>query len=211
MTLLATGGTTAGTLRLVESLGAHVVSLAFLIELSGPQWPRPSARPGCLCLAVSIRAADRHWTKGIVDMAIVLHAARATRDWWGPGVHRGDRMYHMSLGYPRPGGRRELREFARPLGLRAAMGAVSGQLSRAFRCAAHAERCYAQAIHGALWSDARLRLLSNRELGALLAAKRAYLCLPLDGRAGESHPANETAQIETYSVPESPILPLLGQ
>lgn len=31
--LLATGGTTAGTVRLVESLGAHVVSLAFLIEL----------------------------------------------------------------------------------------------------------------------------------------------------------------------------------
>ena len=31
--LLATGGTTEGTVRLVESLGAHVVSLAFLIEL----------------------------------------------------------------------------------------------------------------------------------------------------------------------------------
>lgn len=32
--LLATGGTTAGTVRLVESLGAHVVSLAFLVELA---------------------------------------------------------------------------------------------------------------------------------------------------------------------------------
>jgi adenine phosphoribosyltransferase len=32
--LLATGGTTEGTVRLVESLGAHVVSLAFLIELA---------------------------------------------------------------------------------------------------------------------------------------------------------------------------------
>jgi adenine phosphoribosyltransferase len=31
--LLATGGTTEGTVRLVESLGATVVSLAFLIEL----------------------------------------------------------------------------------------------------------------------------------------------------------------------------------
>ncbi|MBF6589481.1 MAG: adenine phosphoribosyltransferase [Ktedonobacterales bacterium] len=31
--LLATGGTTAATVRLVESLGAHVVALAFLIEL----------------------------------------------------------------------------------------------------------------------------------------------------------------------------------
>lgn len=31
--LLATGGTTEGTVRLVESLGARVVSLAFLIEL----------------------------------------------------------------------------------------------------------------------------------------------------------------------------------
>jgi adenine phosphoribosyltransferase len=32
--LLATGGTTAGTVRLVEQLGARVVSLAFLIELA---------------------------------------------------------------------------------------------------------------------------------------------------------------------------------
>jgi adenine phosphoribosyltransferase len=33
--LLATGGTTAGTIKLVQQLGAQVVSLAFLIELSG--------------------------------------------------------------------------------------------------------------------------------------------------------------------------------
>ena len=32
--LLATGGTTAGTVQLVQRLGAHVVSLAFLIELA---------------------------------------------------------------------------------------------------------------------------------------------------------------------------------
>jgi adenine phosphoribosyltransferase len=32
--LLATGGTTAGTVKLVEQLGAQVVSLAFLIELA---------------------------------------------------------------------------------------------------------------------------------------------------------------------------------
>ena len=32
--LLATGGTTEGTVKLVESLGAEVVSLAFLIELT---------------------------------------------------------------------------------------------------------------------------------------------------------------------------------
>ena len=35
--LLATGGTTEGTVRLVEGLGARVVSLAFLIELSALQ------------------------------------------------------------------------------------------------------------------------------------------------------------------------------
>lgn len=35
--LLATGGTTEGTVRLVESLGAHVASLAFLIELADLQ------------------------------------------------------------------------------------------------------------------------------------------------------------------------------
>lgn len=33
--LLATGGTTEGTVRLLERLGAEVVSLAFLIELAG--------------------------------------------------------------------------------------------------------------------------------------------------------------------------------
>jgi adenine phosphoribosyltransferase len=33
--LLATGGTTAGTIKLVQQLGAEVVSLAFLIELAG--------------------------------------------------------------------------------------------------------------------------------------------------------------------------------
>jgi adenine phosphoribosyltransferase len=33
--LLATGGTTAGTIKLVQQLGAEVVSLAFLIELTG--------------------------------------------------------------------------------------------------------------------------------------------------------------------------------
>ena len=32
--LLATGGTTAGTVKLVEQLGAQVVSLAFLVELT---------------------------------------------------------------------------------------------------------------------------------------------------------------------------------
>ncbi|HEX9069609.1 MAG TPA: adenine phosphoribosyltransferase [Ktedonobacterales bacterium] len=32
--LLATGGTTAGTVKLVESLGAHVAGLCFLIELA---------------------------------------------------------------------------------------------------------------------------------------------------------------------------------
>ena len=32
--LLATGGTTVGTVQLVQRLGAHVVSLAFLIELA---------------------------------------------------------------------------------------------------------------------------------------------------------------------------------
>ncbi|MGE5334465.1 MAG: adenine phosphoribosyltransferase [Nitrososphaerota archaeon] len=35
--LLATGGTTEGTVRLVEGLGARVVSLAFLIELAALQ------------------------------------------------------------------------------------------------------------------------------------------------------------------------------
>ena len=35
--LLATGGTTEGTVRLVQSLGAEVVSLAFLIELAALQ------------------------------------------------------------------------------------------------------------------------------------------------------------------------------
>lgn len=103
-------------------------------------------------------------------MAIVLHAARATRDWLPAGVHRGDRMYHMLSDIPGSVGGRELREFALPLGFRERWVQYPGSYREHFDLT---ERD-AQAI----LARGGARLLSNRELGALLAAKRAYLGSP---------------------------------
>ena len=44
--LLATGGTMAATLRLLERLGAHIAGVAVLIELDRPQRPSRPARRG---------------------------------------------------------------------------------------------------------------------------------------------------------------------
>jgi hypothetical protein len=100
-------------------------------------------------------------------MAIVLHAARATRDWVPAGVFRGDRMYHMLSDIPGAQGARELREFARSLGFRDRWVQYPGSYREHFDVT---ERD-AQVILGI----EGVRLLTNHELGALLAAKRAYL------------------------------------
>ncbi|SRR5690348_2196914 len=103
-------------------------------------------------------------------MAIVLHAARATRDWLPAGVRRGDRMYHMLSDAPGPNGARELRAFALSLGFRERWVQYPGSYREHFDVT---ERD-AQAI----LARGDVRLISNRELGALLKAKRAYLEFP---------------------------------
>jgi uncharacterized protein DUF4031 len=100
-------------------------------------------------------------------MAIVLHAARATRDWIPAGVRRGDRMYHMLSDIPGPEGGVELRAFALPLGFRERWVQYPGGYREHFDVT---ERD-AQAI----LARGNVRLLSNRELGKLLAEKRAFL------------------------------------
>lgn len=99
-------------------------------------------------------------------MAIVLHAARATRDWIPAGVRRGDRMYHMLSDIPGAEGARELRAFALSLGFRERWVQYAGGYREHFDVT---ERD-AQVI----LASSDVRLVSNRELGALLAAKRAY-------------------------------------
>ncbi|HEU5349785.1 MAG TPA: DUF4031 domain-containing protein, partial [Ktedonobacterales bacterium] len=103
-------------------------------------------------------------------MAIVLHAARATRDWLPAGVRRGDRMYHMLSDIPGPGGTRELREFALKLGFRERWMQYPGGYREHFDVTERDAR--------AILARGDARLIANHELGALLAAKRAFLDTP---------------------------------
>jgi hypothetical protein len=100
-------------------------------------------------------------------MAIVLHAARATRDWLPAGVRRGDRMYHMLSDIPGSEGSRELRSFATPLGFRERWVQYPGSYREHFDVTERDAK--------AILARGGVQVLSNRELGALLAAKRAYL------------------------------------
>lgn len=100
-------------------------------------------------------------------MAIVLHAARATRDWLPAGVRQGDRMYHMLSDIPGADGARELRAFALPLGFRERWVQYPGSYREHFDVT---ERDAQEIL-----AQTGVRLLTNRELGALLAAKRAFL------------------------------------
>ena len=99
-------------------------------------------------------------------MAIVLHAARAPRDWLPAGVRRGDRMYHMLSDIPGPEGARELRAFARSLGFRERWVQYPGTYREHFDVTERDARV--------ILAGGATRLLTNRELGALLATKRAY-------------------------------------
>lgn len=103
-------------------------------------------------------------------MAIVLHAARATRDWLPAGVRRGDRMYHMLSDIPGAEGGRELRAFATALGFRERWVQYPGGYRE------HFDVTERDAL--AILARGGARLISNRELGALLLAKRAYLDAP---------------------------------
>jgi hypothetical protein len=99
-------------------------------------------------------------------MAIVLHAARATHDWWGPGIRRGERMYHVLSDQLGPEGSRELRAFVRQCGLRPEWVQYPGTYREHFDAPPSAAECMLN--RGA-------QLVTNRELGTLLATKRAAL------------------------------------
>jgi Protein of unknown function (DUF4031) len=97
-------------------------------------------------------------------MAVVIHAARATRDWYGVGVAKGERVYHVLSDQMGEGGQRELREFVAKLGIRARWAQYPGTYREHF-----------DAPGRALDDLLRLggRMISTHDLGALLAAKRA--------------------------------------
>lgn len=102
-------------------------------------------------------------------MAIVVHAARATRNWWRAGVRRGDRMYHVLSDQLGPEGTEELVAFVTSCGLRAEWM----QYPDTYR-----EHYDAREDDGVRMLAAGARLVTNRELGTLLARKRAAMHPP---------------------------------
>jgi Protein of unknown function (DUF4031) len=103
-------------------------------------------------------------------MAIVLHAARATRDWLPAGVRRGERMYHMLSDISGPEGARELRAFALKLGFRERWVQYPDSYREHFDLTERDAK--------AILARGGAQLLTNHELGALLAAKRAFFNAP---------------------------------
>lgn len=97
-------------------------------------------------------------------MAILVHAARATRDWLPAGVRRGERMYHVLSDILGPDGTRELCAAVVACGMRAQWMQYAGTYREHFDAPPTAANCLLS--HGA-------RLATTREVGALLAAKRA--------------------------------------
>lgn len=97
-------------------------------------------------------------------MAILVHPARATRDWLRAGVRRGDRMYHVLSDIVGAAGDAELRAFVQACGIRPQWAQYSGTYREHFDAPPAAAECLLR--NGA-------RLATNREVGALLAAKRA--------------------------------------
>ncbi len=103
-------------------------------------------------------------------MAILIHAARATRHWLPAGVYRGDRMYHVLSDILGLEGGRELRAFVRQYGLRAEWIQYAGT---------YREHFDVREDTGLLMlADGAARQVTNRELGTLLATKRAALQNP---------------------------------
>jgi hypothetical protein len=96
-------------------------------------------------------------------VSIVIHAARATHDWLGPGVPRGGRIYHVLSDRDGADGSHELRDFAQRLGLPTRFVQFPGTYREHF----DAPGRYGQTLlaHGA-------QLVTTRELGELLKRKR---------------------------------------
>ena len=97
-------------------------------------------------------------------MAIVIHPSRATRHWHGPGVRRGERIYHVLSDLLGEEGSRELRAFAVRYGLRATWVQYAGTYRE--------HHDVPERIGLRMLADGA-RQVTNRELGQLLAAKRA--------------------------------------
>jgi hypothetical protein len=96
-------------------------------------------------------------------VAIVVHAARATRDWLRAGVRRGERTYHVLSDLGEPEGGRELRDFIERLGLPTRFVQYPGTYREHFDAPGrYGETLFA---HGA-------RLVTTHELGELLRRKR---------------------------------------
>jgi hypothetical protein len=102
-------------------------------------------------------------------MAIVIHPTRATHDVPHIGVRKGDRMYHVLSDVPGAAGGQELRAFVRGCGMRPAWVQYAGTYREHFDAHAHLAECLMR--RGA-------RLVTNREVGLLLRAKRALPAPP---------------------------------
>jgi hypothetical protein len=99
-------------------------------------------------------------------MAILVHPARATQNWLRAGVRKGDRMYHVLSDLIGPEGSRELRAFVAAFGMRPEWMQYAGTYREHFD--AREDTGLAMIAHGA-------RLATNREVGQLLAAKKAAM------------------------------------
>jgi hypothetical protein len=97
-------------------------------------------------------------------LAILIHPARATRDWLPAGIRRGDRMYHVLSDLVGPEGGRELRTLVAQCGIQPRWVQYAGTYREHFDAPPEAAECLLR--HGA-------RLATNHEVGALLRAKRS--------------------------------------
>jgi hypothetical protein len=98
-------------------------------------------------------------------MTILIHAARATREWPRAGVRKGDRMYHVVSDLLGAAGATELRAFVGGYGLRATWAQYPGS---------YREHFDVRADEGLRMIADGARLITNREMGELLLAKRTH-------------------------------------
>jgi hypothetical protein len=99
-------------------------------------------------------------------MAILIHQSRATHNWLRAGVRKGDRMYHVLSNLIGPEGSLELRAFVTGFGMRQEWVQYPGTYREHFD--ARAGTAEAMLAKGG-------KLATNREVGELLAAKKAAL------------------------------------
>ena len=99
-------------------------------------------------------------------MAILVHAARATHNWIGPGVRRGERIYHVLSDLEGEEGRRELIAYILPYGMRPGWIQYPGTYREHYDVPEHV---------GLRMLAAGARPATNREVGELLARKKRHI------------------------------------